>query len=54
MTVSLAFLAPDLVRAAIAGRLPRSMASPVCAIRQPNGRANTPCSTCAFLKALAP
>jgi hypothetical protein len=48
MTISLAFLAPGLVKAAIAGRLPHGMgllASPTC---QPNGPASTRCS--AFLR----
>jgi hypothetical protein len=41
MTISLAFLAPDLVNAAIDGRLLTvwaSLASPTC---PPNGRAST-------------
>jgi len=29
MTLSLAFLAPDIVKAAVEGRLPRGSASPV-------------------------
>jgi hypothetical protein len=44
MTISLAFLAPDLVTAAIAGRLPDGMewpASPTC---PPSGLASTRCS----------
>ena len=48
MTISLAFLAPDLVKAAIEGRLPHGMgvvrsmsASPTCL---PNGPASTRCS----------
>jgi hypothetical protein len=44
MTISLAFLAPDLVKAAIDGRLPMAwalLASPTC---QPNGPSRTRCS----------
>ena len=44
MTISLAFLAPDLVKAAIEGRLPAAWASPGSAICPPNGRASTRCS----------
>ena len=46
MTISLAFLAPDLVKAAIEGRLPHGMgvtrASATC---PPNGPASIACST---------
>jgi site-specific DNA recombinase len=44
MTISLAFLAPDLVKAAIDGRLPHRMGSRVCASCQPNGRGSAGCS----------
>jgi site-specific DNA recombinase len=37
-TISLAFLAPNLVQAAVEGRLPRGSASQTCAMRRPNGR----------------
>jgi hypothetical protein len=37
MTISLAFLAPDLVRAAVEGRLPRGLGSSDFAIRQRSG-----------------
>jgi len=36
-TISLAFLAPNLVKAAVEGRLPRASASSGSAIRRPNG-----------------
>ncbi|MEO6780542.1 MAG: hypothetical protein ABI196_06460, partial [Bradyrhizobium sp.] len=48
MTISLAFLAPDLVRAAVEGRLPRGIgverlrdASNGCAMLRPNGAASS-------------
>ena len=44
MTISLAFLAPDLVKAAIEGRLPEEWEWPGFAICPPNGRASTRCS----------
>ena len=45
MTISLAFLAPDLVKAAIDGRLPHGMGeSPVSATCQPSGRGSVRCS----------
>ena len=44
MTISLAFLAPDLVKAAIEGRLPHGWESRGCAICPPNGLANARCS----------
>ena len=37
MTISLAFLAPDLVRAAVEGRLPRGLGVRDCAMRPPSG-----------------
>ena len=50
MTISLAFLAPTLVKAAIEGRLPRGMASPDCAMRPSNGLANKRCSVCRLMR----
>ena len=44
MTISLAFLAPDLVKAAIDGRLPHGWELPASATCQPNGPASTRCS----------
>ena len=41
MTISLAFLAPNLVQAAVDGRLPRESASQICEMRRPNGPCNT-------------
>jgi site-specific DNA recombinase len=41
MTISLAFLAPNLVQAAVDGRLPVELASQTCEMHRPNG----PCST---------
>jgi hypothetical protein len=41
MTISLAFLAPDLIKAAIEGRLPRGIELPVSAIARPSGRVST-------------
>ena len=41
MTISLAFLAPDLVKAAIEGRLPHGMGVARSANCPPNGRAST-------------
>jgi hypothetical protein len=38
MTISMAFIAPGLVKAAIEGRLPAGSVSPICAMRRPNGR----------------
>ena len=49
MTISLAFLAPDLVKAAIEGRLARGIG--FSAIPQPNGRVSTGCSVFQLLKA---
>jgi len=37
MTISLAFLAPNLVKAAVEGRLPAASVSSDCAIRRQNG-----------------
>jgi hypothetical protein len=37
MTISLAFLAPDLVRAAVEGRLPEASTSSDCAMLRRNG-----------------
>jgi hypothetical protein len=37
MTISLAFLAPNLVKAAVEGRLPRGIGIERCAIRRQNG-----------------
>jgi hypothetical protein len=44
MTISLAFLSPTLVKAAIDGRLPRASASLACVMHRLNGHASTPCS----------
>ena len=44
MTISLAFLAPDLVNAAIDGRLPRGMGVTRLTDLPPKGRASTKCS----------
>jgi len=44
MTISLAFLAPDLVNAAIDGRLPHGMGVTRLTDLPPNGRASTKCS----------
>ena len=41
MTISLAFLAPNLVQAAVDGRLPGESASQICGMRQPDGPGNT-------------
>ena len=44
MTISLAFLAPELVNAAIDGRLPHGMGVTRLTDCLPNGRASTKCS----------
>ena len=44
MTISLAFLSPTLVKAAIDGRLPRGSALLASVTHRPNGHANTLCS----------
>ena len=44
MTISLAFLSPALVKAAIDGRLPHRMALPVSPTYHPNGPGSTRCS----------
>ena len=49
MTISLAFLAPKLVQAAVDGRLPVASASQICGMRRPNGPGNTPGSGSRFL-----
>ena len=41
MTISLAFLAPNLVQAAVDGRLPVESGSQICEMRRPNGPCNT-------------
>ena len=46
MTISLAFLAPKLVQAAVEGDCLAGSASRVCAMLLPSGRANTRCSVC--------
>ena len=44
MTISLAFLAPDLVKAAVEGRCRGESALPACAMRLSSGHASTRCS----------
>jgi hypothetical protein len=44
MTISLAYLAPSFVKAAVDGRLPQGSASPACSTRRSRGRASTRCS----------
>ena len=43
MTISLAFLAPDLVKAAIDGRLPTEWEWPASATSRPNGLVSARC-----------
>jgi hypothetical protein len=60
MTISLAFLAPSLVKAAVEGRLPGGSASLACSTRRSCGRASTRCwgsrtdSRCVLLSAEIP
>src|SRR5262245_57547709 len=44
MTISLAFLAPDLVKAAVEGRLPRGIGVARLCDARPSGRVSTGCS----------
>ena len=46
MMISLAFLAPDIVEAAVDGRLPRGVASDAWSIYHPTGLSNAGCSGC--------
>jgi site-specific DNA recombinase len=48
MTISLAFLAPGLVKAAVEGRLPRGIGVTRLRDAPLSGRANTRCSACRF------